>query len=225
MKNRKIKVLINILILISISLILNNDLILINNKQIIKEMSESTQVSNLNSSIDRLNTEHDEYKRYIENSKAQIAQALRNEGVQTEDTASFETITGNISKVLQARTKNATATADNITEGKTAWVNGQLITGNGADNTNTSKTITVTLTNTSNASGTLQTIDTSTCTSNATGTYVFTNVQSYTKISGTATASLSAGTLTIKTSASKTNTGPYARASTSTQVKYSITFK
>ena len=35
----------------------------------------------------------------------------------------------NISKILQTRTSNATATADTISEGKTAWVNGNLITG------------------------------------------------------------------------------------------------
>ena len=35
----------------------------------------------------------------------------------------------NISNVLQARTKDATATADNIAKGYTAYVNGKLITG------------------------------------------------------------------------------------------------
>ena len=35
---------------------------------------------------------------------------------------------------MQARTSNATAIADNISKGKTAWVNGALITGTGVDN-------------------------------------------------------------------------------------------
>lgn len=99
MKNRKIKVLINILILISISLIFNKNIVLRNKKQILKEIDDSTQVTELNSSIDKLNSEHDEYKRYIENSKAQIAQALREKGVQTEDTASFEIIASSIRSI------------------------------------------------------------------------------------------------------------------------------
>lgn len=38
-----------------------------------------------------------------------------------------------IAKDLESQTQ-ATATADNITQGITAWVNGKLITGNGKDN-------------------------------------------------------------------------------------------
>ena len=65
--------------------------------------------------------------------KSAIATVITNEGVNTLETDSVETMVGNIGKILQERTKDATATADNISEVKTAWVNGQLITGNGND--------------------------------------------------------------------------------------------
>ncbi len=70
----------------------------------------------------------------LENFRRIIATAITNEGVQTEETDTAETMAENIGKILQERTKNATATADNISEGKTAWVNGKLIIGNGVDN-------------------------------------------------------------------------------------------
>ena len=63
-----------------------------------------------------------------------VIKAIRNAGVLTTENDTDETIIANIGKILQEKTKDATATADNISEGKTAWVNGELITGNGSDN-------------------------------------------------------------------------------------------
>ena len=136
MKNKKILIisLIIVIILLSIQLVLSKNKIINISKKTIKEMSSTTQETELNNQINSLNTEHTEYMNYIQTCKNQIAAAITNEGVETSEEATFETMAENISNVLQARTKDATATADNITEGKTAYVNGQLITGTGVDN-------------------------------------------------------------------------------------------
>ena len=65
----------------------------------------------------------------LENFKKIIATAITNEGVTTAETDTAETMGENISKILQKRTENATATPEDIVEGKTAWVNGNEITG------------------------------------------------------------------------------------------------
>ena len=50
-------------------------------------------------------------------------------GVKPETTSDTATFGDSIKGIVKEVTKNATATADNITAGKTAWVNGELITG------------------------------------------------------------------------------------------------
>ncbi|MFR2534393.1 MAG: hypothetical protein ACLS95_04100 [Clostridia bacterium] len=67
------------------------------------------------------------------NFKKKIAIAISNEGVTTQETDSEEVIVNNIGKILQERTKTATATADNLSSGTTAWVRGEQIIGNGTD--------------------------------------------------------------------------------------------
>ena len=98
-------------------------------KQIIKEMSESIEITNLNNQINLLNAEHIDYANYIQTCKTKIATALTNEGVETSSDSTLEAMSENISKILQARTKDATATANDILEGKTAWINGEKISG------------------------------------------------------------------------------------------------
>ena len=55
-------------------------------------------------------------------------------GIKPDYGADTITFGDSIKGIVKEVTKNATATADNISKGKTAWINGQLIVGNGIDN-------------------------------------------------------------------------------------------
>ena len=100
MKNKRIIVLLIttnfILIAILCSFIRINGNI-IKEKQIIKEMSESTQVTDLNNQINALNAEHTEYMNYVQTCKAQLASTITNMGIETSENADIDTITNNIS--------------------------------------------------------------------------------------------------------------------------------
>ena len=131
MKKKQVILLTIILLLCFIIIMIANQNRNIKNETImIKEMSETTQVTDLNNQINSLNTGHTEYMNYIESCKNKIATALTNEGVETSNQATLETMANDIGKVLQTRTKDATATAEDIANGKTAYVNGNLVTGN-----------------------------------------------------------------------------------------------
>ena len=139
MKNKRIMILsiiLNVILLIVVCNFATNNVKISNSTYKIKEMNESTQITDLNNQINALNTEHTDYMNYIQSCKIQIASALTNEGVATSDQAKLETMAENIGKIFTERTKldsDVAATADNITQGKQAYVNGELITGTGMD--------------------------------------------------------------------------------------------
>ena len=137
MKKEKIiisLIIVNITLLAIICKLVTNNIKISKTTQKMQEMNANTEIIDLNNQINLLNTEHTEYMNYIQTCKRKVATALTNEKVETLEDATLETMAANIAKVLQARTSDATAIADNITEGKTAYVNGELITGTGTDN-------------------------------------------------------------------------------------------
>ena len=129
MKKQKIFLFIIILLLclIVLSIIVNQNKNIKRDTAIIKEMSESTQVLDLQTQINTLNASHEEYAKNVQAYKAKIAETITSQGVSTSAEAKAEVMAENIGKILQAKT-TGTATAEDILSGKTAWVNGKLIT-------------------------------------------------------------------------------------------------
>lgn len=135
MKNKRIMILsiiLNVILLIVVYNFATNNVKISNSTYKIKEMNESTQITDLNNQINALNTEHTDYMNYIQTCKNQIASALTNEEVPTSNQVTLEKMAENIGKIFTERTKldsDVAATADNITQGKQAYVNGVKIIG------------------------------------------------------------------------------------------------
>ena len=130
---KKQKILLIIILLLWLILIICNikdSNYVIREKQIIKEMTEGEYESE----ITQLNKSHKEYALQVEKNKQKLATAISNQKVTTSEDATIDEMVTNIGKILQVGTSDANATADNITAGKTAYVNGELITGTGVDN-------------------------------------------------------------------------------------------
>ena len=132
MKNNKIffvSIILNIILIIILYSILNENIKLFKHTKTIKDMSETTQVIDLNNTINNLNISNTEYMNYINKSKLNIANVITNEGVDTDADASFETIINNISTIFSVKTADATAIANEILNGKTVYVKGSKIVG------------------------------------------------------------------------------------------------
>lgn len=121
-------IIVNIILLAIIcNLITNNELK--HTTQKVKEMSESTREEELNNALTQLNLSSTEYAKQVQESKVKIATAITNAGIETNANETADIMATNIENILKEVTKDATATEKDISEGKTAWVNGNLING------------------------------------------------------------------------------------------------
>lgn len=87
-------------ILIVINIISNKNIIIGNQTQIIKTMDKTTEISNLNNTINTLQESHLDYSNYIQTNKSNLAQLITNAGLQTNETDSLETMVSNVSNIL-----------------------------------------------------------------------------------------------------------------------------
>ena len=136
MKNKiitKISIIANmVLIVVVFNLLIGNGNIT-KEKQIVKEMTQSELESSLDNTINELNATQEKYAADVSAYKTKITEAITNQGVTTEVSATADVVAENIGKILNAKT-TATATAAYILTGKTAWVNGTKVTGTMANN-------------------------------------------------------------------------------------------
>ena len=137
--NNRIKLTILILMLVIIILIgiikntNTSNMINIHEKNKGQQLDETTE----DNSYVKMQTHLSEVKEKEEkllSFKNTIANAITDTGITTSKEADAETMASNIANILKEKTKDATATADDIVSGKTAYVDGQLIKGSRNNN-------------------------------------------------------------------------------------------
>ena len=128
----------NMLFIAVICNLVNKNVNVIKEKQIIKEMTQSELESSLNNTINELNATQEKYAAYVSSYKTKITEAITNQGITTEVSATADVVAENIGKIVSTKTA-ATAAAAQILTGKTAWVNGTKITGTMNNMANTTK--------------------------------------------------------------------------------------
>ena len=136
---------------ISINLILGDNGIITIAKRAMEniELAKIPEETELNELYEQIETEgsnsgnlpYDSIAKLTE-FKTAIANAIDEAGgIKPEVSAETAVFANNIKGIVKEVTKNATATSQDIAEGKTAWVNGEIVTGTFKENTIKFKTL------------------------------------------------------------------------------------
>ena len=92
-----------IILIILFYILLNKNGAIFKEKQVIKEMTEDTQVENLNKQISTLNESHKQFANEFQNFKSSIADAITSKGEETSENDDVVTMANNIKNITTAQ--------------------------------------------------------------------------------------------------------------------------